>query len=54
MCVCVSRNVLWRLYVWAIRLVADDPSSAPQGREQHAVIPAEACTVCEHGAISMK
>jgi len=47
--------------VEAISLVEEtDPSSAPNGREQHAVINAEECTdcevcvdVCEQGAISM-
>ena len=46
--------------VECITLVEDDPSSAPNGREQHAVINAEECTdcetcidICEQGAISM-
>ena len=46
--------------VECISLVEDDPSTAPHGREQHAVVNAEECTeceicvdVCEQGAISM-
>jgi len=46
--------------VECIRLVEDDPGTAPHGREQHAVVNAEECTeceicvdVCEQGAISM-
>jgi len=46
--------------VECISLVEDDPSTAPHGREQHAVVNAEECTeceicvdVCEQGTISM-
>jgi NAD-dependent dihydropyrimidine dehydrogenase PreA subunit len=47
--------------VECISLVEEDPSTAPHGREQHAVIDEEECTecevcvdVCEKEAISMK
>lgn len=43
-----------------VTLCEDDPSTAPHGREQHAVVNAEECTeceicvdICEQGAISM-
>ncbi len=46
--------------VECISLVEDEPSSAPHGREQHAVVNNEECTdcevcidVCEQEALSM-
>ncbi len=55
-----TSNCVEECPVECISLVEDDPSSAPNGREQHAVIDAGECTecevcidVCEQGAISM-
>ncbi len=55
-----TSNCVEECPVECISLVEDDPSNAPHGREQHAVINAEECTdcevcidVCEQGALSM-
>jgi len=56
-----TSNCVEECPVECISLVEEnDPSSAPHGREQHAVIDAEECTdcevcidVCEQGALSM-
>jgi NAD-dependent dihydropyrimidine dehydrogenase PreA subunit len=55
-----TSNCVEECAVECITLVEDDPSSAPNGREQHAVINQEECTdceacvdVCEQEAISM-
>jgi len=55
-----TSNCVEECAVECITLVEDDPSTAPHGREQHAVVNNEECTdceacvdVCEQGAVSM-